>query len=634
MPLRIFSVLIAAVFCLTATAGPAAQLAPAKQAVHPFSRAQLIAMLRKRVKHVFVIYQENRSFDSYFGTYPGAEGLYSHPPAQTPGFTQNIVDTDGTMRTIEPFRIGPKESAADTDDIDHSHTRTVAKMNVGADGRAAMDHFAQVEELKYTTAGSNPSLLAKQMGELAMAHEDCDTIPFLWLYAKRFVLFDHVFEQMTGPSTPGNLAIIGAQSGESQAMLEPAERSRTNGDDGASVPVLNDDDPFWGSPSDKGDHKMPVNPKDFTGTYPYGTQINLLYPTLPLTLAGRDLPGIAAKDRARANDYEDIDDDVPAIAAGQHPAVPWGWYEEGFDREPTDGPDPLDANGNHASYVTHHNGPQYFGYVANNDAMRAHLHGLNDLREAIAKRALPASGVFYVKGGYQNLMGLAPANPDPKIQANFIGDDDHPGYSDSQISEAMVADLIDRIARSVYWKDSAIVLTWDDSEGDYDHVPPPRRAALPFVGQISDGPRIPLLVISPFARSGFVSHDVGDTASVVKLVDSVFGVMRLASLPDQQRARAIAKDRFGSSGIGARDSEQNGISDLLSAFDPARLLGKKSQISASEAQIPDHLVRTLPASIGYGCVAIGVTPVDVARRIANPIPLDFNPRPKTNPTRP
>ena len=54
-----------------------------------------------------------------------------------------------------------------------------------------------------------------------MAYEDCDTVPLLWGYADKFVLFDNIFQTMTGPSTPGNLAIIGAQSGQTQWALHP-----------------------------------------------------------------------------------------------------------------------------------------------------------------------------------------------------------------------------------------------------------------------------------------------------------------------------------------------------------------------------------------------------------------------------
>ena len=107
----------------------------------PLSYEQLVSLVQQKIKYVFVIYQENRSFDSYFGTFPGANGLYSQTASTTPGFTQTIVNTDGTTGTVSPFRIGPAQYAADTDDIDHSHTLTVAKMDV-QNGVALMDKFA------------------------------------------------------------------------------------------------------------------------------------------------------------------------------------------------------------------------------------------------------------------------------------------------------------------------------------------------------------------------------------------------------------------------------------------------------------------------------------------------------------
>src|ERR1019366_9042296 len=77
------------------------------------SHDELIAAVQQKIKYVFVIYQENRSFDSYFGTFPGANGLFSQAASQTPGFVQKIVNTDGTSATISPFRIGPQQYAAD-----------------------------------------------------------------------------------------------------------------------------------------------------------------------------------------------------------------------------------------------------------------------------------------------------------------------------------------------------------------------------------------------------------------------------------------------------------------------------------------------------------------------------------------
>ena len=594
------------------------------------SRVALWRLLRQHVKYVFVIYQENRSFDSYFGTFPGADGLFSRPAKDTPGFDQPLINTGGRVITIHPFRIGPAQYAADTDDIDHSHSRIVAKMDVVND-KARMDRFALVEERKHAPFG-RPSLAAQQFGELAMAYEDCDTVPLLWRYADRFVLFDHIFQLTAGPSTPGNLSIIAAQTGETQWVLHPLEAYRLNGDKGMGVPVVNDADPFWGSQLDNSLHKMPVNPRDIKGAALYDVQRNLTFATLPLTLQGKTLAATTTADTDPDDDLADIRQDIPAITAHGKTRIAFGWYQEGYDHEPAD-PGPTDAEGMHASYITHHNGPQYFGYISNNPKFRADLHGLQDFFNAVDHRTLPkAGGLFYVKGGYENTLGLKPADPNPKVQKNFRGDDDHPGYSDAQISEAMVATAINKIAASPYWPESVIIVTWDDSEGDYDHVPPPIHSHGPDGSVITDGPRVPLLVISPYARGHAVAHAVGDHASVVKFVDRLFDRTPLALLPDERRAREVGVKEFHQANLGPADALTPDVTDLSSAFDPARLSGSAPPLPASYAAVPDDLITKLPAASGYGCKALGITPVDIVLGISNAVPADFNPRPKTDPS--
>jgi phospholipase C len=616
----------------------------------PLSQEAMVQLLQKRVKYVFVLYQENRSFDSYFGTFPGADGLFSHPATRTPGFTQQLVDTNGATIDIQPFRIGPSDTcpnskvngvlsptcfAADTDDIDHSHPRMVAKMDIQPNNVPLMDKFAAVEELKYWTPSATtptPSLQAKQMGELAMAYEDCDTIPLLWAYADKFVLFDHIFQTMTGPSTPGNLAIIGAQAGQTQWALHPNLGYTDNGGSLPGVPLLNDSDPFWGSPSDTtpAAEKMPVNPSDFPG---YGTEFNLTYATLPLTLAGRELKEKTASDRDAASDLADVQDDIEFIDHLHQSSVPFAWYEEGFDKEVTDPNEgPVDANGTHASYITHHNGPQYFGYISNNPEMSKQLHGLGDFFSAVENRTLPKQGgVFFVKGGYTNLFSLKPGDPDSTVQKNFLGDDDHPAYSDAQISEAMVAEAINRIAESPYWNQSAIIITWDDSEGDYDHVQPPIRTFGPDNSAITNGPRVPFIVISPYARTHHIAHAQGSQSSVVKFIDAVFNLPPLALLPDELEGRQLGEQHFGQKDIGPEDAITPGITDLLDAFSPSRLMGKADPLPPYYATVSEALIQTLPTSWGFGgCKYLGITTTDRELGITNPIPSDFNPRPKTN----
>ncbi len=597
-----------AALSLIAPAGSAATLAPLVQ--RPAYRSALLTALQKNVKYVFVIYQENRSFDSYFGTFPGAEGIYSSPPASTPGFSQQIENVDGTFQTISPFRIGPAQFAADTDDVGHGHPALVSKIDV-AGGTAKMDRFALTEEQAHTT-GAKPSLAAKQYGELTMAYEDCDTIPLLWNYANRFTLFDHIFQSHIGPSTLGALEIVSAQVGETQYGLHPSEAYTGNGGTGAGVPVVNDSNPHWGP-----------------GVTVPGPQLNLTFATLPLTLAGTSVTKLAATDKSAATDFADVGDDLKTIHGDGESPHGWAWFQEGYSKEP--GETPVESAG---SYIPHHNGPQYFGYLANSSE-RDNLHSLGSFYTAIAAGSLPATGgVFYVKGGYQNILGLKPADPKPSLATVFPGDDDHPGYSDAQISEANVADAINRIAASKYWSQSAIVVLWDDSEGDYDHVPPPLTEIGPGTGNspadyIANGPRVPLMVISPFSKINTVVHTAGNQASVIKFIDELFNLTPLGDLPDERKGANAAK-ALGHANFDADDS--SAIDDLVDAFDPGRLAGTTAPLPASYAEVPATYVFNLPQKTGLGCGAIGVIPVDYLRGVRNNIPADFNPRPGSDAT--
>ncbi|MGP8025424.1 MAG: alkaline phosphatase family protein [Acidocella sp.] len=592
------------------------------------TEAQEIALLRKHVKYVFVLFQENRSFDSYFGTFPGANGFYSQPASQTPGFYQPIMNVDGSMGVISPFRIGPDQYAADTDDVDHAHINMAEKMDV-VSGKALMDRFALEEEKKYITPGDKtPSLIAKQFGELTMAYEDCDTIPYLWNYADRFILFDNFFQHTIGPSTPNAIAMIAGETGETQWVKHPDEAVGAKGlPKGVGEPVVGDADPLWGTGENGDASGQPQNPMD-SAKRPVVPALNQTYASLPLTMNGVKVKAVTAKDE-QAADLADVQQDIPAIAASKAAPLPWGWYEEGYDHEPSD----KGATASHAGYIGHHNGPQYFGYVSNNPDETKHLHGLGDFFADIgAGKLSPTGGIYYVRGGFQNIAGLNPALKDPAVQHNFQGDDDHPGYSDAAISEALVAREVNAIAQSKYWAQSAIIITYDESEGDYDHVPPTFVEYDPQGLPLSRGPRIPLIVISPYARAHMVSHESGDHASVIKFIELLYGLPALADLPDEAQAREAGLKMFKQAYLGPADDNTPGVGNLLSAFDPARLTGAAPPLPASYAVTAD--INAIPPYGNEGCKAIGVVPVDVALGIKTTIPADFNPRPKTDPSEP
>jgi len=119
---------------------------------------------------------------------------------------------------------------------------------------------------------------------------------------------------------------------------------------------------------------------------------------------------------------------------------------------------------------------------------------------------------------------------------------------------------------------------------------------------------------------------------VVKFVDAVFNLPPLAILPDEMTGRELAEREFQQENVGPEDAITPGISDLLHAFSPSRLMGKAAPLPASYVTVPDALITTLPETWNpRGCSVLGITTTDRQQGITNPIPSDFNPRPKTNP---
>ncbi len=663
-----------------------------------------IELLRKRVKYVFVLFQENRSFDHYFGTYPGANGLfgtfpganpenpYSQPATAFGSFHSVIQDTDGSFKTISPFLI-PRTIQnvngqtvqlypEDTYSVDHSHVGYTHSFHADAATKTKPlnDGYALDQQgLHYATDSSGvaaaivnaqgvaptaaPTLQSKQKGEVAMSHLDCDTIPFLWQYADRFVLFDNFHQTATGPSTPNAIAMIAGQTGDTQWVKHPEQADTVH----FGLPNLNDNAPFPGSVNDPSPVKPPYGPDEASNatsqTGPYvsvAPQVNLTFATLPLSFMGHDIKKVVSTDENPAADLVDVQHDVFAIARN-NPSVNWGWYQQGYGPEPFDGT-PIKEAGflnlqsapEHASYIVHHNGPQFFGYLGDNPQAASHLHGLQQFYTDVMNRELPkAGGVFYVRGGFYNNDGLLPADPNPVVRASTPGNDDHPNYSDAQISEALIADSVNAIANSPYWKDSAIIITYDETDGLYDHQPERFRTFGPDGQPETGGPRIPTIVISPYAKAHAVSHVYSEHSSVIKFINQLFGLTPLAYLPDEAEARLAgsqnsafnAPDGQPQMDLGPADA-LGGMGDLLEAFDNARLKGEAPPLPASYAMIDPTLVHTLPhyASTDggkpvYGCKRLGITPTDYPYGYGtgseiDPPPQDFNPRPTQSPGNP
>ena len=463
--------------------------------------------------------------------------------------------------------MGPDENATVMDSVDHSHTGLARKLDVFK-GVARMDGFSDDEYMGKTGTSVSVATDArgKQYANLVMSHIDCRTIPFFWRYANRFTLFDNIFATEDTPSTPNAIAMIAGQSGETQwvkhgtaGRTQPLSGTINGVDyDGRTgttqgPPIVGDPQPFWGSQFDTSIRfREPTSPIE---SYAAGNiASNMTFATVLLTLAGKGVRDVLSTDRNPASNQADIQNDIPAIFATGNNARLWGWYQNGFDHEPYDAGD----TASHVGYVSHHQGPQYFGYLANNPREQTQLHGEGDFFTDVADNRLPPDGgVFYIRGGYQNLQGLRtavntrsfPSNAKATggltdtdvatIQTAKAGDDDHPGYSDHQITEAMNARVINAIAANpTLWAQSAIVVTYDESDGFYDHVPPRILSYGPDGLPLSRGVRVPLLVISPYARTHVVSHAEGDHNAIIETINAIFDLPALSSLPDEAAALA------------------------------------------------------------------------------------------------
>jgi len=188
-------------------------------------------------------------------------------------------------------------------------------------------------------------------------------------------------------------------------------------------------------------------------------------------------------------------------------SLDWAWYSGGWNDALAGKPDPL--------FQFHHQPFAYFANYADGTPAKAqHLKDETDFTKALTANTLPA--VSFVK----------PLGPD----------NEHPGYTSLQQGQQHVADLVAAVQKSPYWKDTAIVITYDENGGRWDHVAPPKG------DKWGPGTRVPMIVISPFAKQGFVDHTQYDTTSILKTIEN----------------------RWELAPLGSRDAQVN---DLSNAFD-------------------------------------------------------------------
>ena len=461
----------------------------ASAAAGPAQAYRVVAPTATPIKHLVVIFQENVSFDHYFGTYPDAtnsDGSPFHARPGTPrvnGLTRRLLQHN--PNTYNPGRLS--HSQALTCDQDHGYTAEQQAFNGGK-----MDKFVQFTDVP--SCATTPGAFGSP--GLVMDYYDGNTVTALWNYAQHYAMSDNNYNTNFGPSTPGALNVIAGNDSPGfavspstgQPVADPGTVSTLNSKGLGTI--YGDLDPAYDDCSDS----------SHTTSSPVGV------------MTGRNIGN---------------------LLTARH--VTWGWFQGGFAPTGTSSAGYAVCGASHqniagntvADYSPHHDPFQYYKSTANpkhlppsSEAMIGrtdqanHQYDLSDFYTTLADGNMPA--VSYLKAAeYQ---------------------DGHAGYSDPLDEQAFLASTINKIEASRYWKSTAVVVTYDDSDGWYDHQNSPRvngsgtaqDAAVctgtpaglnGYPDRCGYGPRLPLLVISPWTRDNYVSHNVTDQSSVVKFIE-------------------------------------------------------------------------------------------------------------------
>jgi phospholipase C len=371
-----------------------------------------------KIKHVVVIMQENRSFDSYFGTYPGADGIPGL--AGNPGTVPCLPQSDSSAPCVKPFH--------DRYDDNYGGPYFYGDLSTDADG-GKMDGFVINQEKYLATCGCGPSVPANDV----MGYHTRKDIPNYWKYADNFVLQDHMFSSVASWSLVSHLFLTSAWSAKCTTHDQPATCS--------NAPASPDNPPGW----------------DGTTTKPIYAWTDLTY----------------------------------LLHAHN---VSWGYYL-------FNGTEPACESNETLRCTPVTNGPtslsiwypvKWFDTVKQ-DHQTKNIKSVKSFFNAAQRGKLPA------------VSWVVPNEPVSE----------HPPYPVSG-GETYVTGLINAIMESPDWKSTAIFLTWDDWGGFYDNVVPPQVDANGY------GERAPALVISPYAKKGYIDHHTLSFDAYLKFIEDDF----------------------------------------------------------------------------------------------------------------
>ena len=518
-----------------AVVGTTALVAGANAAAGPGSAAAEAAATP--IRHVVVIFQENVSFDHYFGTYPvaaGTDGQPFHAQDGTPrpnGLTAALLTSN--PNGTNPSRYSPAyPNQVVTCDQGHNYTQEQQAFDNGA-----MDKFPQ-----FAGNGSGAAPVDGQpcnAGDV-MNYYDGNTVTALWNYAQNYAMSDNSYGSVFGPSTPGALNLV---AGNTHGIA--ATKGNLTGElssDGQTV--IGDPQPLLDDCSTRdavqiaqdGVHGRNIGDLLNAAGLTWGWFMGGFRPTT--AWAG---PGTKAKCNG------------PAATHNVGAAIGGTGGQPGGASNPANGG--VATNwGTKGDYIPHHEPFQYYASTVNphhlppsSPAMIGrtdqanHQYDLADFSTALAANNLPAV-TFLKPPGYQ---------------------DGHAGYSDPIDEQQFIVSEINALQKTPDWSSTAVVISYDDSDGWYDHQHATPLVANPsadatydaltgvgqcgtgtplggYQGRCGLGPRLPLLAISPFARPNFVDHTQSDQASILRFIEDNFGLGRLGDGSFDARAGSLA----------------------------------------------------------------------------------------------
>jgi phospholipase C len=377
-----------------------------------------------KIRHVVVIMQENRSFDSYFGTYPGADGIPMRNGVPT------VCVPDPRMRSCQrPYHDTADRNAGGP----HDHIDAVRDIGGGL-MNGFLTSAMEGRQLACTAHVDAPTCSLAPRAPDVMGYHDWHEIPNYWSYARHFVLQDHMFQPDLSWSMPASLYMVSGWSAKCSIKGDPMSCTGA-----VQAP---------GSP--------PGEPQNTTGAAPDYAWTDLTYLLHKAHVSWRYYV-------AKGNQPDCADNAMFCAPVPQDSKTPGIW-------------NPL----------------PWFDTVRK-DGQIANVAPLQDFYTAAKDGTLPA------------VSWITPAQ----------AVSDHPPALISA-GQAYVTGLINSIMRSKDWPSTAIFLSWDDWGGFYDHVKPPHVDAQGY------GLRVPGLVISPYARRGFIDHQILSHDAYLKFIEADF----------------------------------------------------------------------------------------------------------------